>query len=141
MRHKKKAVRLGRTSAHFRCLIANMLKSLVERGRIETTVTKGKELRRHADHLITLAKKGTLASRKRAIAELMIRYNPLTPKEKRLAKGGRDVVYNTDRKVIRKLFEELSQRYSERQGGYTRIVRKENRKGDGAPLCIIEYLP
>ena len=67
MRHQKLTVKLNRDSSHRRALVANMLKALVEHGRIETTVPKAKELRRHADRLITLAKKNTLASRRAAI--------------------------------------------------------------------------
>lgn len=142
MRHAKHTFKIGRTSSHRRCMLANMLKSLIEHGRIETTVTKAKELRRHADRMITLAKKNTLASRRRASADLMISYNKLTPKEARAAKKGNTAsVYNNDRQVINKLFGELSQRFSARQGGYTRIVRLGERVGDNAPSCVIEYLP
>ncbi len=141
MRHGKHTFKIGRTASHRRCMIANMLKSLIEHERIETTVTKAKELRRHADHMITLAKKNTLASRRQAIAELMISYNTLTPKEARLAKEGKsDEVYNTDRKVISKLFTALSQRFVGRNGGYTRIIRLGHRVGDNADTCLIEFL-
>ena len=140
MRHRKQTVKLGRTSSHRRCLMANMLKSLVEHGRIETTVAKAKELRRHADRLVTLAKRGTLASRRAAIAKMMINFNHLTPKEARQAKQGDLSPYNTDRKVVKKLFDELAGRFADRDGGYTRIVRMGNRNGDTAPLCIIEYI-
>jgi large subunit ribosomal protein L17 len=139
MRHRKHTFKIGRTAGHRRCLIANMLKSLIEHERIETTVTKAKELRRHADKMITLAKKNTLASRRRAIGELMIRFNPLTPKESRLIKTGKEV-YTGDRIIIGKLFGELSQRFTERPGGYTRVVRLGQRVGDNAPKCFIEYL-
>ena len=141
MRHAKKTFKIGRTSSHRRCMLANMLKSLIEHGRIETTVTKAKELRRHADRMITLAKKNTLSSRRQAIADLMITYNKLTPKEIKLAKSGKLAnVYNTDRFVIGKLFGELSTRFTTRKGGYTRIVRLGERMGDNAPTCFIEYL-
>ena len=141
MRHGKHTFKIGRTSSHRRCLIANMLKSLIEHGRIETTVTKAKELRRHADRMITLAKNNTLASRRLAIAELMIRYNTLTPKEAREVKEKKtDAPYNGDRKVIGILFGELSQRFAARNGGYTRIIRTADRVGDNAPQCIIEFL-
>jgi len=140
MRHRKQSAKLGRTSSHRRCLMANMLKSLVEHGRIETTVAKAKELRRHADRLVTLAKRGTLASRRTAIARLMINFNHLSPKEARQAKQGDLSSYNTDRKVIKKLFDELAGRFVDRPGGYTRIVKMAPRKGDMAPLCIIEYI-
>lgn len=121
-------------------MIANMLKSLIEHERIETTITKAKELRRHADHMVTLAKKNTLSSRRKAIAELMITYNTLTPKQAREAKAGRTHAYNTDRKVINKLFAVLGARFTTRQGGYTRIVKNDFRVGDNAPTCFIEYL-
>ena len=75
MRHGKHTFKIGRTASHRRCMIANMLKALIEHGRIETTVTKAKELRRHADRMITLAKKNTLSSRRLAVAELMVSYN------------------------------------------------------------------
>ncbi|MCB1115092.1 MAG: 50S ribosomal protein L17 [Chlamydiia bacterium] len=140
MRHQKRTVKLNRNGSHRRATFANMLKSLVEHGRLETTVPKAKELRRHADRLVTLAKKNTLASKRAAIAKLMVSYNALSSKETRAAKKGNTSSYNTDRKVIGKLFDELSGRYAARDGGYTRIIRKENRQGDSAPLCIIEYV-
>ncbi len=140
MRHGKHTFKIGRTASHRRCMLANMLKSLIEHERIETSVTKAKELRRHADRLITLAKKNTLASKRQAIAKMMITYNTLTPKEARIAKTGKLDAYNTDRKVIGKLFGELSQRFATRNGGFTRIIKKDNRVGDNAPTCFIEYL-
>ena len=141
MRHAKHTFKIGRTSSHRRCLVANMLKSLIEHGRIETTVTKAKELRRHADRMITLAKKNTLHSKRQAVAALMVNYNPLTSKEARAVKKGDTTAHNTDRKVINKLFSDLSLRFAKRQGGYTRIIRGAERIGDNAPTCILEYLP
>ena len=120
-------------------MIANMLKSLIEHGRIETTVTKAKELRRHADKMVTLAKKGTLASRRQAASALMLRYNRLTPKEQREVKNGNTSSYNTDRQVLDKL-DELATRFGERAGGYTRIIKSSERRGDNAERCLIEYL-
>lgn len=146
MRHGKHTFKIGRTASHRRCLVANMLKSLVENERIVTSVAKAKELRRHADRLITLAKKNTLASKRRAAAELMVNYNPLTSKEARVLKNANDkakaaaTVHNMDRKVVSKLFGELSSRFVNRAGGYTRIVRIENRVGDNQPTCVLEYL-
>lgn len=141
MRHLKDTCKLNRTSSHRRCMFANMLKSLIENGKIETTIPKAKTLRRYADHMITLAKENTLAARRRAIAELMIRFNPLTEKEKRNARNGDTSAYNTDRQVIGILFDELGTRFAGRQGGYTRILKNsERRVGDGAQTCIIEYL-
>lgn len=140
MRHGKDTFKIGRTASHRRCMIANMLKSLIEHGRIETTERKAKELRRHADGMITLAKKNTLASRRKAIAEMMITYNTLTSKEARAAKAGKKESHNGDRKVIDKLFGELAARFATRNGGYTRIIKKDFRVGDSAPSCYIEYL-
>jgi len=140
MRHAKHTFKVGRTSSHRRCLIANMLKSLVEHERIETTVTKAKELRRHADRLVTLAKKNTLASKRQVVSDLMIRYNPLTTKEARDAKKNNSTeAYNGDRIVVGKLGE-LALRFATRNGGYTRIIRKAQRAGDNASTCYIEYL-
>jgi large subunit ribosomal protein L17 len=140
MRHRKHTAKLGRNVSHRRCLMANLLKTLIENERIETTVPKAKELRRHADKMITLAKQNDLASRRRATAVMMVRRNPLTPKQARLARGGDLSSYNIDRRVVEKLFGELGPRFSGRQGGYTRIVRTDRRVGDNAPLCIIEWV-
>lgn len=140
MRHRKNTFKIGRTASHRRCMIANMLKALIEHDRIETTERKAKELRKYADHMITLAKKNTLASRRRAIAELMITYNALSSKEARSAKAGSVRSYNADRRIIGKLFNELGPRFVERAGGYTRIIKKDFRVGDSAPSCYIEYL-
>jgi large subunit ribosomal protein L17 len=140
MRHRKDTFKIGRTAGHRRCLMANMLKALIEHGRIETTERKAKQLRRHADKMITLAKKNTLASRRKAIAELMIRYNALTSKEARAAKAGNKEAYNADRTLIGKLFGELGPRFADRPGGFTRIIKKDYRQGDNAPTCYIEFL-
>lgn len=154
MRHAKNTLKLNRTSSHRRCLFANLLKSLIEHERIQTTLPKAKELRRHADRLITLGKKNTLATRRRAISKLMISYNKLTPKQARIVREKKKNIsgdtpalqetdikfYNTDRKVINKLFNILAPRFADREGGYTRIIRKQSRIGDDASQCFIEYL-
>lgn len=140
MRHGKHTFKVGRTGSHRRCMIANLLKSLIENGRISTTVVKAKELRRHADRMITLAKKNTLSSRRDAIASLQVSYNPLTSKEARKVKQGDKSSYSRDRIVIGKLFGELRERFNERNGGYTRIIRTHDRVGDSAPICYIEYI-
>jgi large subunit ribosomal protein L17 len=141
MRHRSHTFKVGRTVSHRRCMIANMLKALILNGRIETTVTKAKELRRHADRMVTLAKKDTLASRRMAVARLMVRYNALTSKDARLLKNKQDTsVENGDRLVVNVLFGELGPRFKERQGGYTRIMRTAPSVGDNAPRCLIEYL-
>jgi large subunit ribosomal protein L17 len=121
-------------------MLANMLKSLIEHGRINTTVVKAKELRRHADKIVTLAKRNTLAARRNAIAELQVSFNPLTTKEARRAKAGDKSAYGRDRLVIDKLFGEIRERFADRRGGYTRIIRGNDRVGDSAPTCFIEYV-
>ncbi len=140
MRHGKHTFKVGRTGSHRRAMLANMLKSLIENERIETTVVKAKELRRHADRMITLAKKDTLASKRQAISEMRIIFNSLTTKEARRAKAGDTAAYTRDRNVVGKLFGELKNRFTERQGGYTRIIPLRNRVGDNALTCYIEYL-
>ncbi len=140
MRHRKDTFKIGRTASHRRCLMANMLKSLIENGRIETTERKAKELRRYADRMVTLAKKNTVASRRQAVAAMMISFNTLTSKEARLAKKGDLSAHNSDRGIINKLFGELATRFATRPGGYTRILKKGQRVGDNAPVCYIEYI-
>jgi large subunit ribosomal protein L17 len=140
MRHAKHTFKIGRTGSHRRCMLANMLKSLIENERISTTVAKAKELRRHADRMITLAKRNTLASKRDAVAKLHVVYNVLSTKEARIVKKGDKSSYSRDREVIGKLFGPLRERFLERKGGYTRIIRTEDRIGDNAPTCYIEYL-
>lgn len=141
MRHLNHKGKLGRTTSHRRGMVANLLKALILHGRIQTTLPKAKLLRRHADKMVTLAKENSLASRRRAIAEMMIRFNSLTPKEARAVKKGDLSAYNDDRQVIGKLFADLGPRFASRQGGYTRIIKcAERRVGDNAQVCYIEYL-
>ena len=140
MRHRKNTIKFNRTSSHRRCLFANMLKSLIAHGRIQTTVAKAKVLKRYADRMVTYAKQNTLSSRRRAIADLMISFNRLTPKEHRAVKKGDKSSYNTDRRVIHQLFDVIGPRFTSRQGGYTRLIKHQHRKGDSAPTCILEYL-
>lgn len=117
MRHANDHRKLGRNPAHRKALLRNLMNSLVLSERIQTTVPKAKELRRLGDRLITLGKRGTLHARRRAFALLS-------------SKAATD-----------KLFETLAGRFTERAGGYTRIVRTGFRVGDGAAMAIIEYLP
>jgi large subunit ribosomal protein L17 len=97
-------------------MFANMASSLIMHDRIETTLPKAKELRRLAEKLVTLAKNGTVAARRRAIT--LIR----------------------DKKAVGKAFEHFAKRFEGRMGGYTRIMKLGNRRGDAAPMAIIEYL-
>lgn len=140
MRHLNNTIKLNRTSSHRKAMFANQLKALIEHGRIETTVAKAKILKRYADKMVTLAKTNTLASRRKAIAELQVRFNSLTTKEARKAKTGDTSAYNTDRQVIEELFGTIGPRFQNRQGGYTRVLRLGRRQGDNAEMALIEYL-
>jgi large subunit ribosomal protein L17 len=116
MRHQKLRGKLERPSGHRRALVRNQVTSLLAHERIETTDAKAKVLRRVADRMITLGKRGTLHARRRAAS--MIR----------------------DREVTAKLFDELARRYAERPGGYTRVLKLGQRVGDAAPLSIVELV-
>jgi len=116
MRHLKSGRKLGRTTAHRKALFRNMVTALIRRERIRTTLAKAKELRSHVEKTITLGKKGTLHA-------------------KRLA---RKVV--TEKDAFLKLFGPLSERYAQRNGGYTRIIKIGNRRGDDAPMAFIELV-
>ena len=117
MRHGMDHRKLGRKPAHRKALLRNLMNALVHAERIETTVSKAKELRPLADRLITLGKAATLHSRRRVFSLL------------------------TDKEATDKLFATLAGRFTGRQGGYTRIIRTGFRAGDGAEMAIIEYLP
>jgi len=117
MRHANDHRKLGRSPGHRKALLRNLMNSLVLSERIETTVPKAKELRRLGDRLITLGKSGTLHARRMAFAML------------------------SNKDATDKLFETLAGRFTERAGGYTRILRTGYRVGDGAEMAIIEYLP
>lgn len=116
MRHNKTGRKLNRTPSHRKAMFANMATSLFEHGRIKTTDAKAKELRRIAERLITHAKKGDLAARRRVFR----------------------TVRNQD--VLKKLFEEIAPKYESRPGGYTRVVKLGRRAGDNAPLSMIELV-
>ena len=116
MRHRKTGVKLNRTSSHRKAMFRNMVTSLFKHERIRTTDAKAKELRRWADHLVTLAKRGDLHARRQAMA--IVR----------------------EKAVVHKLFEEVVQRYQNVAGGYTRIVKLGIRPGDAAPISMIELV-
>ncbi|MEJ2033766.1 MAG: 50S ribosomal protein L17 [Deltaproteobacteria bacterium] len=116
MRHKKAGRRLGRTTSHRVAMIRNMVTSLLEHERIVTTTPKAKEVRRVADRMITLAKRGDLHARRQALAVIR------------------------DKDVVARLFGELKNDYMDRNGGYTRIIRTGQRQGDAAPMAILELV-
>ena len=116
MRHRKASLKLNRTTSHRKAMFRNMVTSLFKHDRIRTTGAKAKELRRWADHIITLAKRGDLHARRQALS--IIR----------------------EKGVVHKLFEEAQERFGNSAGGYTRIVKLGRRAGDAAPLSLIELV-
>jgi len=116
MRHRKASLKLNRTTSHRKAMFRNMVTSLFKHDRIRTTGPKAKELRRWADHIITLAKRGDLHARRQALS--IIR----------------------EKDVVHKLFEEAQERFGNSAGGYTRIVKLGRRAGDAAPLSLIELV-
>ncbi len=116
--------KLGRTADHRKALLRNMATSVILHGKIETTEMKAKELRSVVDELITLGKRGDLHARRQAAAYV------------------RNVVANaeTGETVLKKLFDEVAPKYASRNGGYTRVIKIGNRRGDNAPMAIIELV-
>lgn len=111
-KHRK----LGRTSDQRRAMLRAMVTYLLENGKIETTVTRAKEVRPLAEKMITLGKKNTLAAKRQAFA------------------------FITKEAVVKKTFDEIAPKYADRNGGYTRIIRIGPRRGDGAEMAIIELI-
>ncbi|GEQ99158.1 50S ribosomal protein L17 [Iodidimonas gelatinilytica] len=116
MRHRNAGRKLGRTSSHRRAMFMNMSQALVKHEQIITTLPKAKELRPVLEKLITLGKKGGLANRRRAIAQLQ------------------------NETLVEKIFSEFATRYADRPGGYVRVLKAGFRKGDNAPIAIIELV-
>jgi large subunit ribosomal protein L17 len=114
MRHRCRVHQLGKPADQRRALLRALATELIRNGRITTTKTRAKAVRSEVDRLITLAKDGSLASRRRALGYL---YDP---------------------KLVHALFEQVGDRYGDRNGGYTRILRTVNRRGDNAEMAIIE---
>jgi large subunit ribosomal protein L17 len=116
MRHGNAHRKLGRTSAHRTAMFANMAASLIKHEQIVTTLPKAKELRPFVEKLVTLAKRGTLHTRRQAISQV------------------RDV------EQVAKLFSTIGPRYADRNGGYIRVLKAGNRHGDNAPMAVIEFV-
>lgn len=116
MRHRKGPRKLGRTSSHRKAMLQNMAAALIKHEQIVTTLPKAKTLRPVVERLITLAKRGDLASRRLAIARLQ------------------------DEAMVKKLFAVLGERYADRPGGYTRVLKAGFRYGDAAPMAVIELV-
>ena len=109
--------KLGRTNKHRRSMLANLTKDLIMNERIETTETRAKEVRKFVDKMITYGKNGSLVSRRKALAFL-----------------------HNDNEAVKKVFDVLAPRYAERNGGYTRILKLDNRQGDDALMVILEVV-
>ena len=116
MRHAKQGGKLSRTSAHRKAMLRNLVTSLLDHERIETTDAKAKELRRLADRMITLGKRGDLHARRQALSVIR------------------------KRETTAKLFDELAERFRQRPGGYTRVLKTRRRIGDAAPMSIVELV-
>ena len=116
MRHRVTGRHLSRPSGHRKALYRNLVRDLLLRERIRTTLAKAKEVRGMAEKVITYGKKGELHHRRLALA------------------------FVTDKDVVSKVFDDLSERYAERPGGYTRVLKLGPRKGDGAPMAILELV-
>lgn len=108
--------KLGRPTDHRKAMLRNQVTSLLRNGKIETTVTRAKETQRMAEKMITLGKKGDLHARRQALA------------------------YIYDEDVVKELFDEIAPKYSERNGGYTRVLKVGPRRGDGAEMAILELV-
>jgi len=116
MRHQKKTIKLGRTAAHRKALLANQVCSLIEHQRIKTTLAKAKAVRPLAERMVTLGKNGSIHARRTALATLR------------------------QKTAVKKLFDDIAPRSAERNGGYTRVVKLGQRKSDSAPMAFIEWV-
>ena len=116
MKHNIKNKKLNKTSSHRKAMFMNMSNALIKHEQITTTLSKAKELRRFVEKIVTLGKKGDLLSRRKAISILQ------------------------DQKMSKKVFDILADRYKNRNGGYTRIIKLGNRFGDNAPTAVIEFI-
>ncbi len=116
MKHNIKNKKLNKTTSHRKAMFMNMSNALIKHEQITTTLAKAKELRRFVEKIITLGKKADLLSRRKAISILQ------------------------DQKILKKVFDVLADRYKDRSGGYTRIIKLGNRFGDNAPTAVIEFV-
>ena len=122
---------LGRNSAQRKALMRDLITDLIINGTIETTLTKAKELQRLADKMVTLAKKGTLAARRQAAK--LIRFELAT-------EVNEDGEVVKEQYAIQKLFSEIAPKFTDRNGGYTRVLKTGFRRGDATPMALIEFI-
>ena len=134
MRHLKRTAKLGRTGEHRNAMLANLACSLIKNKRIQTTLAKAKALRPVAEKLVTLGKLGTLHARRLAAAKMRQQ-----ARSSHKSKEAREK-WRKEEDVVRILFEELAPTFQTRPGGYTRIMRLNQRQGDAAQLAIIEWV-
>lgn len=116
MRHRCKIPQLGLPADQRKALLRSLATQIIRHGQITTTKTRAKAVRKEVERMITLAKDGSLSARRRAMG------------------------YLYDKELVSQLFQEVNSRYSDRQGGYTRVVRTKNRRGDNAEMAIIELV-
>lgn len=133
MRHLKRTAKLGRTGSHRNAMLANLVCSLIRHNRIKTTLAKAKAARPVAEKIVTLGKRGTIHDRRLAAARLQYH-------SQRMLKSKEQVKQARQNDVIRILFDEIAPIFKERNGGYTRIVRLNQRQGDAAELAILEWV-
>ena len=140
MRHLKRTAKLGRTSEHRSAMLANLVCSLIKHKRVETTLAKAKAARSVAEKMLTLGKSGTLHDRRLAAARL--RQQARTHFQGTPTKKGKTLreEWRKNEDVVRILFDELAPAMKERRGGYTRIVKMHQRRGDASQLAILEWV-
>tara|TARA_R110002096_G_scaffold147671_32_gene307949 strand:+ start:8637 stop:9074 length:438 start_codon:yes stop_codon:yes gene_type:complete len=133
MRHRRKTVKLQRDSAHRRSLLANLACSLIEHGRIRTTLAKAKALKPVADKLVTLGKRNELAKEKSKNGSPKVTPQTLHARRQALA-------FLRQEQAVKKLFEDIAPAAAGRQGGYTRVVKLGPRASDSAPMAFVEWV-
>ena len=133
MRHLKRNAKLGRKGEHRNAMLANMVCSLIRHKRVTTTVAKAKAVRPVAEKIVTLGKKGTIHARRLATARLRYKDRKMLP-----SREANQKFWQND--VIRILFEEIAPSMKDRNGGYTRIIKLGERRGDASQLAVIEWV-
>lgn len=140
MRHRVAGFKLGRDTEHRVALRRNLAAALFTHGQITTTVPRAKSVRPFVEKLITMARKGDLASRRRVVARLQDRVLVLGDDDEKVTRNKYGEVLDGPR-LVKKLFDEIAPRYADRSGGYTRIIRlSQHRIGDGGDLCVLQLV-
>jgi len=134
MRHRKRTAKLGRTGEHRNAMLANLVCSLIKERRVTTTLAKAKAARSVAEKMVTLGKKGTLHHRRLAAAHLRKQARTLFK-----SKAEREA-WRKNEDVVHILFDEIAPTFKERRGGYTRIIKRHQRRGDASQLAILEWV-